>query len=274
MRVIIVISIYKETISELEKISLTQCLKLFKNKEIAFLCPYSIKLDNYLQLTDRKINAFHFEDEYFKNITSYNKLLLSSFFYERFSEYQYMLIYQLDAFVFKDDLDYWCAKKYDYIGAPWFENFSRKNDTNRLWAVGNGGLSLRNIHSFINVFHSNKKPLSPIDIWNLYSNHSLMSKIVRIPKMLYLFFSSKNNINNVYEIFGENEDRFWSFFAQKINKDFKVAPIHEALQFAFECNPRKMYELNHFQLPFGVHAWEKHDKEFWRPFMLESGYSV
>jgi hypothetical protein len=185
-----------------------------------------------------------------------------------------MLIYQLDVFIFKNELDYWCAKKYDYIGAPWFENFSTKNDTNRLWAVGNGGLSLRNIPSFIKTFHSNKKPFSLIDIWNLYSNHTLMSKIVRVPKMVYLFFSSKNNINKIYKIFSESEDRFWSFFAQKLNKDFKIAPIEEALQFAFESNPRKMYELNHSQLPFGVHAWEKYDKEFWRPFILESGYTI
>ena len=35
-----------------------------------------------------------------------------------FLEYQYMLIYQLDAFVFEDKLDYFCELGYDYIGIP------------------------------------------------------------------------------------------------------------------------------------------------------------
>ena len=30
-----------------------------------------------------------------------------------------MLIYQLDAYVFKDELLNWANKGYDYIGAPW-----------------------------------------------------------------------------------------------------------------------------------------------------------
>jgi hypothetical protein len=36
-------------------------------------------------------------------------------FYERFVAYDYMLIYQLDAYVFKDELDDWSAKGYDLL---------------------------------------------------------------------------------------------------------------------------------------------------------------
>jgi hypothetical protein len=35
---------------------------------------------------------------------------LSASFYERFLDTKYILIYQLDAFVFKDELQEWCDK--------------------------------------------------------------------------------------------------------------------------------------------------------------------
>lgn len=30
-----------------------------------------------------------------------------------------MLVYQLDAYAFKDELFFWASLGYDYIGAPW-----------------------------------------------------------------------------------------------------------------------------------------------------------
>lgn len=44
--------------------------------------------------------------------------MLSAEFYDRFAAYEYVLIYQLDAFVFADRLAEFCQMGYDYIGAP------------------------------------------------------------------------------------------------------------------------------------------------------------
>lgn len=44
--------------------------------------------------------------------------MLEADFYRRFGKYKYMLIYQLDAFVFSDKLLDFCEMGYDYIGAP------------------------------------------------------------------------------------------------------------------------------------------------------------
>ena len=51
-------------------------------------------------------------------------LMLSPFFYESFLDFKYVLIHQLDVFIFKDELNYWCNQNYDYIGAPWFKDSS------------------------------------------------------------------------------------------------------------------------------------------------------
>lgn len=45
--------------------------------------------------------------------------MLSAEFYERFLAWDYILLCQTDAFVFRDELADWCARGYDYIGAPW-----------------------------------------------------------------------------------------------------------------------------------------------------------
>jgi len=44
--------------------------------------------------------------------------MMSPAFYDAFKAFDYILIYQLDAFVFRDELEYFCSLGYDYIGAP------------------------------------------------------------------------------------------------------------------------------------------------------------
>ena len=71
-------------------------------------------------------NEIIFENKNFTSRNSYSKLLLSSKFYERFSDYDYMLIYQLDCLIFSNDLKKWTDLNYDYIGAPWFAEPNQK----------------------------------------------------------------------------------------------------------------------------------------------------
>lgn len=49
-------------------------------------------------------------------------------------------------------------------------------------------------------------------------------------------------------------------------KLYVPSPI-EASAFAFERSPRYLYELNNNTLPFGCHAWEKYDMDFWLKFI-------
>jgi hypothetical protein len=47
----------------------------------------------------------------------------------------------------------------------------------------------------------------------------------------------------------------------------KLPNWQQALKFGFEQHPQLCYELNNQQLPFGCHAWEKYDYEFWEKYM-------
>ena len=115
--VAIVIPVYKEYMDRYEEISFHRALEVFSAYPVFLVGPKGISGRNYHKL--KKLDIFYFDDKYFKGISGYNRLMLSLDFYETFLDYNYILIYQLDAFVFDNNIMDWCLLGYDYIGAPW-----------------------------------------------------------------------------------------------------------------------------------------------------------
>ena len=46
--------------------------------------------------------------------------------------------------------------------------------------------------------------------------------------------------------------------------EFKVAKADVNYKFSFEVFPRRLYEMNNNELPFGCHAFERYDYEFFK----------
>lgn len=231
----IVIPIYKEVLTRNEQLSLRQCKKILGEYATYFIHPKGINLTNYLDEIPHA-KTLEFKNSYFANVQGYSQLMLSPFFYEKFFTYKFMLIYQLDAYVFSDDLLFWGNKNYDYVGAPWLSppplTKGKPLVNMSTWfinKVGNGGLSLRKVKS-----------------------HYYNTLIFR-PLLKY---------------FIKNEDMFWGLFLYWLNPFFKRPTYIEALNFAFEMDPRKSFEITNHKLPFGVHAWEKHDPDFWKKWIM------
>jgi len=84
---------------------------------------------------------------FFANIPGYTKLLLAEQFYQAFADYEYILIYQWTVSCSPIDLEYWCAQKVGITSARHGSGTTKTIPTGGLWAVGNGGLSLRNVSS-------------------------------------------------------------------------------------------------------------------------------
>lgn len=139
----IIVPIYREFKGTEEK-SLNQLFKIINNFDIICICP------EYLDISFLKKYSFYeikqLEDKNFVNIEAYNHLMLSANFYEMFTDYEFMLIYQLDAWCFRNRLKEWCNKGYDYIGAPWTDG-----------KIGNGGFSLRKISTCIKIMSDKNK---------------------------------------------------------------------------------------------------------------------
>ncbi len=238
--VVVLIPIYQTNLSESERASLAQGVAMLGRYPIRLVKPEGLAVDTILrEFPD--VNTESFPDHYFTGTDSYNQLLISLDFYRRFAQYEHMLIYQLDAWVFRDELPYWCARKYDYLGAPGFyqpefdslpanaaSQFANALANRRL--VFNGGLSLRRVKA-----------------------------IIRYLKIYQTF----------YPAWKGNEDMLFSLEATRLlpMKPFiKLPPWQEALRFAFEKSPAASYELTGHQLPFGCHAGERYAPAFWKSF--------
>jgi len=239
--VAVVVPIYQSELTPAEQMSLRQCLQVLHRYPIIIAKPHDLDLsllvEKYPQLVVKS-----FENPYFKNIEGYNRLLSSLVFYEAFADFRYILIHQLDAFVFTDRLEEWCKKNYDYVGAPYLKpnhwhtgqpRFYDNYDKNLRRTLLNGGLSLRNIRACL-----------------------------RFLKVYQLFFGSWKG----------NEDMLFSLTATRLfwlRPWLRLPGYQEAVSFAFEREPQRCLELNNMQLPFGCHAWQRYDHVFWQSFIRE-----
>ena len=244
--VAVIIPIYKSHLNYYELISFDRCLDTLSDHKIVIVAPEGLSISSISRLGSFNVSIECFQKAYFRDIEGYNRLLLSLEFYERFIHYEYILIHQLDAFIFSDDLLHWCDTGFDYIGAPWMDfrfasNYFEKTLRKicRLMGfkekkVGNGGLSLRKVTSFINVLRTNGERA---ETWQV------------------------------------NEDIFWSIDAPKVFPSFRIPDVKLAMRFSVEVAPKECFKSLD-GLPFGCHGWEKYDIDFWRPIFKELGYVI
>jgi hypothetical protein len=263
--VAIVVPIYKKEIAREESISLKHLIHFIGQHDKYFVVPKRLE-------TNRDGFAIKtFDNRFFTSAAAYSSLLLSRELYETFSEYKYILVYQLDCLVFSDELEAWCETDLDYIGAPWFR--SKTDPAEGFSRVGNGGLSLRKVKSFLAVIDSQKCFGKPVSHWGDFFSNSL-DDIQSLPmpqrylKKLKVVREIRKGAQWYTSRYSLNEDRFWSDRAKLFYPDFKVAPTEVAVRFSFERFPRYCFEKNSHQLPFGCHAWSKYDRAFWEPYLL------
>ncbi len=268
MKNIVVIPVYKQQISEWEEMSLRQCCKVLSNHAICLVTHEGLDCREYYRIAQEfniQLLRENFDAYYFSGIPGYNALMMSKEFYLRFKQYDYMLVYQLDAYVFRDELDYWCDKGYDYIGAPWFFNCDSHEEEVELWKVGNGGLSLRRIDTHIRVL---TRKLPVLGLKELVGRSAHMSFLKRACSIFAHLIGWHNTIDYFVRTYEHFEDFFWCEKIPSLSLDYKIPSAQEAVPFSFELSPAYLYELNNNTLPFGCHAWQKYEYEsFWKKYI-------
>lgn len=263
----IIIPIYKPVPDTDDCISINRTFEVLGDYDITFVHPENMDLSAYKNWNHALYKGFH--DDYFKNIEGYNKLMMSPTFYEAFQK-KYILICQTDAFIFKDELAYWCKKNYDYLGAPWLRSREKipflkwiwdkigytcktliNYKGNKKWqkdksllynAVGNGGLSLRKREKFIEV-------------------------LKHLPHVVDLYLKPENK-STFYA-----EDVFFSIEPLRNRMSFSKPHYQEACLFAIENKQEKALGFNPQKLPFGCHRWNK-EKDFWRTIFKDFEYHI
>lgn len=255
--VAVVVPIYRDHLDEYERMSLRSIVDRLGGYPLVFVKPQSLRLAEVGKAFPQ-LREENFPDSCFTNIHAYNTLMLSTEFYERFSGYTYILIAQLDTYIFRDELSQWCARGYDYVGAPWIVRRIYANPFMRLCSkikkaycditgkpnsqitgnkVGNGGLSLRRVDAHIRATRQ-LKPL--VDEYLSHERHHLF-----------------------------NEDVFFAVEPNRHGLHFSYPDCMEALKFSFDTHPAYCYNLLGRTLPFGCHGWSKKRMlKFWRPIIV------
>lgn len=266
MRNIVVIPVYKKQPSEEEMKSLRQGIRILGKHDICLIGPASLDLTVYKQTFDEAGVSFltaHFDEEFFASQRGYNRLMLNLAFYQQFAEWDYMLIYQLDAYVFSDQLDAWCEKGYDYVGAP----FLKLNRTIDPVNSGNGGFSLRYIPAFIRLFSHTGKVLTAKGLWHF---NRYRGPLHRLPLTIRGVFGYRNYLSYFLHEPTLNEDLFYSMLGNSA-LHWRIPSTNEAMYFSFEGGPSSLFARTK-QLPFGCHAYMLNEYEtFYKPIMNKEG---
>lgn len=213
----VVIPIYKTVPTDGELFSIRNTVEKMPDTPIFFIAPKKLEASAYSSFSS--VQILRFPDRYFKDLYGYNRLMLSLSFYRRFRNYKYILIVQPDALILRDrmyleelldenDYDYWGAPWKDkivlsninfFLYRKWLQNFNfllsffKKNEL--ICEVGNGGLSLRNVHKTLALLRSR-----------------FLEKI----------------------LWGCNEDAFFAYFGQENRVGFTLAPAGLAGRFSWE----------------------------------------
>ena len=245
--------------------ALRQCGEVLGRHTIVLVAPSNLRLQCYKNALRKNgakdVREVFFRDRFFRDINGYNALMLSYRFYHALRSFQYILVFQLDAWVFRDELHHWCDMGYDYIGAPWLsKNSASIEDAFR--GVGNGGFSLRNVSAFRKVLRSFRYIRSFSECVDFHrrrqsSRMTTMLSILRNKTVANNTFCLLNN-------FGANEDKFWGIHVPNKFSWFRVPGLDVALRFSFESRCRESYKWNGDQLPFGCHGWYGEEWSFWK----------
>lgn len=226
----VVIPVYKQNLTDNEQIALAQVRRILKDYPIFFFMPESLDINFPVSqgcIIKTKDNAFGSKE-------NYSRYMLSPDLYSRFAQFDYLLVYQLDAFVFYDKLKYYCNLGYDYIGAPnldgWFIPYGNKI----IQHTQNGGFSLRKTTSFLHWIKENQDEINYL--------------LKYFPEDVIINFFNGNGLN--------------------------LAPLDVALSFSFELDIAECLRKNNNELPFGCHAWEGQDFELLKPYIEGCGYTI
>ena len=273
-RVIAVIPLYRETMSENEERSFRRnTAVLGKNHPVAAFAPEGMDLSLYTGIFPQLI-VERFSAHFFRSVKDYSRLLLSEEFYERFSAYEWLLVCQLDAWVFRDGLLDWCRDEYDYIGAPIPATWEPDREGKFPVIVGNGGFSLRRISAFLKVLREGDAPMfSRQRLRKHASFHLRRGHLLRTVVPLLRLMGIGNSRRRCLEILrrqGACEDVVFIEIAAA--GGLRVPDAAEAARFALDGECLNLFwKPGKSEVPVGLHAWHR---EQGRKFLDELGVKI
>lgn len=267
IRPVIVVPVHKAVPTALETVSLRQLGKIMVGRNIVLVSPKGIDTQIYKRLIagaeDLKV-----EPHWMASIKAYNRMMISPLLYTSLQDYSHMLLHEPDAILLSDDLDFWCAQPFDYIGAPWL----RQDDSEfgaSLAAGANGGLSLCNLAAMRRVTTSWQR-------WHSWRHvmgdlfEGVRGDTFKLRRGLLAAYPG-GLLRGAHRFYATGWDLFFTCVVPPLVPDFRLAPPDVCVRFAWELASFICIRYTDGDLPFGLHAWAKYDFEFLRPYMIGAG---
>ena len=258
--VTVVIPIYTLRLSETEVMALRQCFRVLGRHDIAVVKPRSLDISPLAGMIgdEPRYRVEEFDDSFFAGREGYNRLMLSPDLYQRFLDSRYIFIHQTDVYVFRDELEQWCQRGYDYIGAPWLP---AEGD------VSGWNLPRRAIYAMRRLMGKHKSSCHPINLkyrvgnggCSLRHTRHLHDVAVELANTLSRIASDTSTSENF-------EDVVWSVRVNELCPgSLRVAPYQEAVRFSVESHPAMAMRLTGGQLPMATHAFaRRRNRAFWK----------
>jgi hypothetical protein len=267
--VCVAIPVYRSFLTAHESVALSQCMRVLHQHPIVLVKPSSLDA-SYLTGLYPQLQIREFDAAYFQSVRTYNKLMLSEHFYEAFSDFEFVLIYQLDAFVFRDELLDWCERGYDYVGAPWLlsREFTGWWDE-RLFGTR------KKLAAWFHL--KNEDGVTPRDViyCNSVGNGGFSLRRVSALRKVISLFSKKIATYERMHHHRYNEDVFFGIEVNRYFPFLRIPDFRTALQFSVETYPeRAIGQYNSGRLPSGCHGWNVHGTDYWRRVFSSLGYQI
>jgi len=260
------IPVHKPAITADEVISLQACKAQLSAYDCFLVHPQGMDTGAYTAIHPGLILK-PVDADWLSSIEKYNKMKLSLGFYRLFAAYEYMLTYELDAYIFHADFESVSALAFDYIGAPFFKGYWAAKPGDPFIKGCNSGFSIRNVQACIHALESMERYRLGWWLYSLTLAHS--SRLRRLlngwTKEKYEVFIT-GRFAFSFATFHLNEDLVWSEVVPQLVPAFTVADPMSALKFSFEYNLEDSLRMNGGKLPLGCHAWFKHPS-FWEKYI-------
>lgn len=114
--VTVIIPILEPQINPTEEKLLHHALRILSGYPVIFVAGEGADLSIVREHAEH-IDIIHFPKRFFESRQHLGQLLLMTDFYDRFNWCDFLLIHELNSWVVKDELHYWCKQGYDYLKA-------------------------------------------------------------------------------------------------------------------------------------------------------------
>jgi len=264
--VCVIIPVHLPGLTADEQISLKACKAHLNQYHCYLVYPKGMDISAYTSIY-KELIPMPVQSSWLSSVEQYNKMKINLSFYRQFISYDYMLTYELDAYIFNSDIESTNVFGFDYIGAPFFTGYWAATPASAFMKGCNSGFSIRNIKSCIMVLRAMKKYRFHWLLYQVFLSRisSLRLKLNAITNKKYEVFIT-GRFGFYFADFHINEDVIWSEIVPQLFPSFNVADAESALKFSFEYNLEKSLQLNAGKLPLGCHAWAKH-RDFWKTYI-------